>query len=296
MRTIARTAALFLAASVWGSAPAQAPGRTVRDMTDREVRLSDGPSRIVSLCLPATDTLLRLGRAGRLVGVDEHGVRIPGAERLPVVARGGTVSIERIVAAGADLAFVWWYQEEAARVLEAHRVPVVRLRSPRAADVPAMIRLVGDCAGEQAAAAALARPVEAFLAASVAATPATHAPAVFLELYGPFKTAGRGTFLDDLIALAGGRNLAAASEGHVIFSAEAVAAADPCVVLLAGAPPEDFVRRPGMAGTAAARAGRVWALDRALTVAGAGLPESVARLRDLLRRSGRPEGAARAVP
>lgn len=291
MRRVA--AVLTLLALLKGAAAAPAPPRTVQDMTGREATLPARPARIVSLCLPATDTLLRLGLSGRLAGIDEFGACAPGAAGIPVIARGGTVSIERIVGAGTDLVFVWWYQEEAARLLGAHGVPVVRLRSPRAAEVPAAIRLVGECAGESRAAAALAQPVEDFLATCA---PSTNGPAVFLELYGAFKTAGHGTFLDDLLALAGARNIAAMREGHVVLSAEAVAAADPAVALLAGARPEDFVRRPGMAGTSAARAGRVWTLDRGLTIAGAGLPESVARLRTLLGNPGPSRETRHAVP
>ena len=65
-----------------------------------------------------------------------------------------------------DLAFVWWYQDDAAAMLEDLAVPVVRIRSGRAAELPAMIRLIGDCVDCRQAAERAAAQAESFLAKS----------------------------------------------------------------------------------------------------------------------------------
>lgn len=50
---------------------------------------------------------------------------------------------------------------------------------------------------------------------------------VFLELYGPYKTAGGQTYANDLLMLAGARNIAADSTGNVLFSPERLCAKTP---------------------------------------------------------------------
>jgi iron complex transport system substrate-binding protein len=160
---------------------------------------------------------------------------------------------------------------------------VVKLRCRRAAEVPAMIRLVGERLGATNAANALAQNVADKL--QRLAPPATaDGPRVYFELYSPFKTSGRESYLNDLIELAGARNIAADAAGSVLLSSERLLAADPqCVVLVAGfGTPEQFARRGGLAGLSAVKAHRVFLLHRYCLVAGAGLPDGVAALRRLL--------------
>ena len=151
-----------------------------------------------------------------------------------MVGKGSAVSREQAAALRVDLAFVWWYQDDVAAMLEDLAVPVVRIRSGRAAELPAMIRLIGDCVDCREAADRAAAQMESFLAKSPP-RPAEHAPRVFLELYGPLKTVGRDTYTNDLLELAGARNVAGDAKGTVLFSAERLVQADPDVILVVGA-------------------------------------------------------------
>jgi len=122
----------------------QVHSRTVTDATGRAVSLPSHPERIISLCTSATDTIVRLGAVSRLKAIDDYGRIVPGAEGLPCLGRAAALSREAVQAVRADLAFVWWYQDDAARLLEESGVPVVRVRCGRIGDVPTMIRLVGE--------------------------------------------------------------------------------------------------------------------------------------------------------
>jgi iron complex transport system substrate-binding protein len=256
----------------------------VTDSAGRTVVVPDHPRHILSLCTSATDTLLRLGEGARLAGIDEYSRVVPGATNFAVLGKGGAISREQVLARGVDLAFVWWYQDDAAQLLAECGVPVVRLRCGRAHEVPGLIRLIGQCIGQTNAAQQLAATVTAQLDA-LGQPPATNAPRVFVELYSAFKTAGRDAYLNDLIGLAGGRNVAADAPGAILFSAEQLLAADPqCVVLLAGfGTPEQFARRSGLDRLSAVQAHRVHVLDRYCLVAGAGLPDGVAALRRIFK-------------
>ena len=73
---------------------------------------------------------------------------------------------------------------------------------------------------------------------------------MFLELYGPLKTVGSETYTNDLLELAGARNVAADAKGTVLFSAERLVQSDPDVILVVGAAADRaaLASRPGMAG------------------------------------------------
>ncbi len=263
--------------------------REVTDMTGRKVLLPAEPVRILSLCTSATDTILALGAVDRLIAIDEFSRIVPGSERVAGVGRGSEVSRERVAALRVDLAFVWWYQDDVAAMLEDLAVPVVRVRSERAAELPGTIRLIGGCVNCPEAANGLAEQVAAFLAKSPP-QPARNAKRVFLELYGPLKTVGRDTYTNDLLELAGARNIAADAKGTVLFSAEWLVQADPDVILVVGTAADRtaLAARPGMIGLRAVREGRVFALDRYWLVAGPRMPQSVERIRKTISGSPSP--------
>ena len=287
-------AAVGLAAILWTArhAPESSlrseavPLREIADMTSRTVRIPKRPVRILSLCTSATDALLALGEAGRLVAIDEFSRVVPGTEHAAVVGKGSAVSREQVAALGVDLAFVWWYQDDAAAVLEDLGVPVVRIRSGRAAELPGMIRLVGDCVNCREAAEKSAEPVAAFLA-KAPSQPRQDAKRAFVELYGPLKTVGRDTYTNDVLELAGLRNVADDTKGTVLFSAERLVQADPDVILVVGrdADRAALASRPGMAELRAVRGRQVFALDRYWLVAGPRMPQSIEKIRRTLSQS-----------
>ena len=105
--------------------------------------------------------------------------------------------------------------------------------------IPQMLEAIitiGDAAGR----GDLARVRVAELKARIAAVeqrsarvPAEGRPAVFVEIWNdPLMTAGNGTFVDDLITAAGGRNIFSSVSGWPQVSHESVIAARPGVVIL----------------------------------------------------------------
>ncbi|MFZ4695929.1 MAG: ABC transporter substrate-binding protein [Verrucomicrobiia bacterium] len=242
------------------------------------------PQRVLSLCTTATDVLCALGAGKQLAAIDEYGRVVPEAAAVPVVSKGSALAREEVLARRVDLAFIWWYQDDAARLLEDLSVPVERICCARATDLPDTVRLIGRRVGREKAARRLADDLAAFLKEH--ATPSARpAPRVYLELYAPFRTVGSESYLDDLIALAGGANIAASiSKGSVLLSAEQLVAADPDVILFVRGftTAEAMARRPGLSGLRAVKVGRVVGIDRASLIAGSRLPEEVAHLRATL--------------
>jgi len=286
--------AAWLASRSGGAGPRPADaGPTVVDMTGRSVRLPAAPRRILSLCTSAGEALAAMGQAHRVAAIDEYGRVVRGVEHAVVIGKGSLVSREQVLALGIDLAFVWWYQDDAAAMLEGLSVPVVRIRSARAAELPAMIRLVGLCVGSSEAADEVARHVEGYLRQPVAAGDPPCRPRVYLELYGAFKTVGRDTYLNDLLELAGAVNVARDASGSVLLSAERLMEADPDVILFVEgfATPEAIAARPGLSEQKAVRSARVHPIDRRWLVAGPNLPRAVEKLREAIGTSGTPQGS-----
>jgi iron complex transport system substrate-binding protein len=259
--------------------------REVVDATHATVRVPAAPARIFSLCTSATDTIVALRAKDRLAAIDEYGRVVPGTEGIAAIGKGSAVSREKVAALGIDLAFVWWYQDDAAAMLDDLAIPTVRVRVGRAAEVPALIRLIGACLNRDADAEALAAQTQEFLDCSPDVPPA-QAARVFLELYGPLKTVGRGSYMDDLLTLAGAVNVAGAA-GSSIFSAEQLVKADPDVFLFVDGTLDGAAlsSRPGMELLRAAREGRVFPVEHYWLVAGPHIGESTAKLRSLIAKS-----------
>jgi len=291
---------LVLAVAVWLAGqsaetlptPVAESGREVVDMTGRTVRVPADPARILSLCTSANDTVAALGEAGRLAAIDEYGRVVPGVEHARVIGKGSAISREAVLALGIDLAFVWWYQDDAAAMLEGLSVPVVRVRTDRAAEVPPMIRMVGECLNRREASEPLARGVEGFLDRAASNSPLpSNRPRVYLELYGPFRTIGRDSYMSDLLKLAGADNIAGDIAGKALLSAERLIQADPDAILFAEgfADAGEIASRPGMVGLRAVRLGRMFPVDRRWLVAGPRIPEAVAEIRSILAGASREE-------
>jgi len=238
---------------------------------------AEPPQRILSLCTTATDVLCAVGATNQLAGIDEYGRVVPGTANVPVIAKGSALSREEVIAGHFDLAFIWWFQDDAARLLQDAGVPVVRLRAGRAAELAGTVRLIGQRTGHEAATEKLADEIAGFLQSQ--RNREGDPPRVYLELYGPYKTVGGDSYLNDLIDLAGGNNIAAdIKRSSVIFSPEQLIAAKPEVILFVTgfATVKSIASRPGLSKA------RIIGIDRQWLVAGSHLPEAVKEIHSAL--------------
>ncbi|MGQ9651549.1 MAG: ABC transporter substrate-binding protein [Phycisphaerae bacterium] len=251
--------------------------RMIRDMTDRQVRVPVAPTRVLSLCTSATDTLIRLGQSQRVAAVDEYSRIVSGAQAIPTVGKGSAISREQLIAKGIDLAFIWWFQDDAAATLEQLSIPCVRISDVRLEQVNRLIECVAECMGCRAEAERLVNSLPA-VASRPAPEPQT---TVYLEMYGPFKTVGQDCYVNDLLRQAGFRNIITDRKGGLLISAEQLILADPSVILFVSdfASAQAISARAGMHDLRADKDGRVHAIDRRWLVAGAGWPQAVEEIR-----------------
>jgi iron complex transport system substrate-binding protein len=194
--------------------------------------------RVVSMNPSATRILLALGARGALVGVDEFSARQePAVASLPRVGGLYDPSLEAVVALRPDLLVLVPSREQRdfqAR-LEALHVPVLTLAQDpvRFVDVLGAIRTLGERVGREAEARARIDAIARAREAVRRATAGRERPrAVFVLTREPLFVVGRGSFLDEMIALAGATNLGDAfDEAWPRTSLEWLVGAAPDVIL-----------------------------------------------------------------
>jgi iron complex transport system substrate-binding protein len=198
---------------------------------------ADAPARrIVSMNPSLTRILVALGARDALVGVDEFSARQePAVASLPRVGGLYDPSLEAVVALSPDLVVLVPSREQRdfrAR-LEALHLPVLALDPVGFGQVLDTIRTLGERTGREAEALARIDAVTRTREAVRRATAGRPRPrVVFVLTREPLFIVGRGSFLDEMIAMAGAENLGAAlGENWPRTSLEWLVAAAPEVIL-----------------------------------------------------------------
>lgn len=219
-----------------------------------------GPPRVVSLAPSLTEIAFALGCAG-LIADTSFDDYPPAARGLPHIADLTNVDLERLISLRPDRVLALHDQEkEGGEIQRSVGVPVVYLPNRSLGDVYADIEGVGAACERTRQATALQAQLRGKIAAIAAMPLAGTRPRVFYLLGLPGFTAGKGTFLDDVIRLAGGSNVAGAiGQPYPNVDAEAIAAMDPDIIVVAKDTPfgADVRSRPPWRGLRAIRDGDV---------------------------------------
>ncbi|MGE5189408.1 MAG: cobalamin-binding protein [Gemmatimonadota bacterium] len=226
-----------LALSLLGEGASGASAVSARDDRGVVVRLAHPPARIVSLAPNLTEIVFLLGRQDRLVGVTRFCNYPDGASRLPKV--GGIVDpdVERIVAARPDLVLCTTDGNPKDRVtaLEELGIPCFAAAPQDLAGVFRTVERIGTLLGvpgrgRREAASLAARAARVARQAGAGPVPRV----LFAVSTSPVIAAGSGTFLDELVRTAGGKNAAASHAGrYPRLSVEDLVAAAPDVIFVA---------------------------------------------------------------
>jgi ABC-type Fe3+-hydroxamate transport system substrate-binding protein len=194
--------------------------------------------RIVSLCPSITESLVSFGLAGDLVGVTRYCIH-PREVVRDLRKVGGTKNpdLAAIRALAPDLVFANSEENRAPDVAALSADFAVDVSHPRTArDVPDLLRRFGRLTAREAEAEAWARRIEAALA-PLSTAPAAAFTYAYLVWRDPWMTVGEGTYVADLLRIAGGVNVFAAREGDYPAVSDAeIVEARPEVLLLPDEP------------------------------------------------------------
>jgi len=236
---------------------------TVVDDVGNTVTLNTEPQRIISLAPANTEILYALGLGDRVVGVTEYCNYPPEAAEKPKVGGFSDVDLEQVVGLEPDLVLATsLHTSEVVPALQERGVPVFVVDPQTVLGVLETIRTIGHITGKDQAAAALTSQMQERINAVQETIKDAPRPRVFWELGPELYTAGPGSFLNDLIVMAGGENVAADAESPwPQLSLEAIVLKDPAIVVLAdhnyGETAETVTQRSGWWNITAVREGRI---------------------------------------
>ncbi len=251
-----------------------AAGLTFTDGLGRTVKLDQPARRIVSLAPSNTEILYAVGAGPQVIGRDDLSDYPVEVKKLPTV--GGSMSkfnYEAIAGLKPDLVLAAGLTPpEQVKALADLGLKVYALENPTDLEgMYASVETVGRLTGKETEAQQLVGSLKARVAAVEArlANVATR-PTVFYELDGsdPAKpyTTGPGTFVDSLITMAGGKNVAAdlgAAWGQI--GTETLLVKNPDIILLGdaayGISPDSLSKRPGWDGLTAVKEGKIYTFD-----------------------------------
>ena len=221
------------------AAPAEEPEQLpveITDQTGRVIRLAGVPERIISLAPSNTEILYALGLGDKVVAVTDFCDYPEEAKAKPSVGSFSKPNIEEIIAQSPDLVVVVQLHEaELVPQLESRGITVLVLNPTSVNKVLEAIRLVGEVTGKEEEASRLIAGLEnriKTVADKTQGLSKAEKPGVFyIVWHDPLMSAGSGTLEDELIGMAGGRNIAGDLSGYASISLEAVIAANPEVMV-----------------------------------------------------------------
>jgi iron complex transport system substrate-binding protein len=280
-------------------APAASPAPEALTFTDglgREITL-DGPAqRVISLAPSNTEILFAIGAGDQVVGRDELSDYPEAAKSVTDIGPAfEALNTELIVSLKPDLVLAAEINTpEQVKQLEDLGLTVYYLNNPLTLeDLYGNLEIVAQLTGHEDEAAALIESLKSRVAVvDEKIAPISSRPGVFYELDAtdpakPF-TAGKGTFITQLIDRAGGYNIASDLDGYPQMSLEQVVAADPAFIILGdaryGVSPESIAQRPGWENLSAVKNGQVLPFnDDLVSRPGPRLVDALEELAKLLR-------------
>jgi iron complex transport system substrate-binding protein len=265
---------LVIAGCSAGNQPQAKKTIEIVDGLGRTVSLSKVPQKIISLAPSNTEILFAIGAGKQVIGRDEFSdfpVEVKG-----ITSVGGSMgkySLEQISALHPDLILAAEINtQEQVKSFEDLGLTVFYLSNPKDLDgLYQNIQTVGQLTGKEKESEALITSLQDRVkAVTDLQKPDTKPVKVFYEMDGsePSKpwTAGKGSYVDVLLTLAGGTNVANdAGEGWIQYSQEALIVANPDVILLGdaayGVTKESVISRAGWGTLSAVMNNRIYAFD-----------------------------------
>jgi iron complex transport system substrate-binding protein len=266
------------------------------DGLGREVTLNGPAQRVISLAPSNTEILFAIGAGDQVVGRDQLSDYPEAAKSVTDVGSAfEALDTETIVSLTPDLVLAAEINTpEQVKQLEDLDLTVYYLNNPLTLeDMYGNLEIVAQLTGHEEETASLVESLKARVTAvDEKIAPISSRPGVFYELDGtdpakPF-TAGKGTFITQLIERAGGYNIASELDGYPQISLEQVVAADPAFIILGdaryGVTPESIAQRPGWENLSAVRNGKVLPFnDDLVSRPGPRLVDALEELAKLLR-------------
>jgi len=240
---------------------------TIKDMANRTVTIPKEPQRIVSLAPSITETVFYLGAGDKLVGVTKYADWPPAVKNITKVGGyGAYANLEEIAKLKPDLIIAdnaVFYKKGFLEDLE--KIAPVVIVNPKSIDgIYRQVELLGKILNREEQAALVVAEMKAQISYIEGLVANASRPSVMylVSTYNGYWVAGKDTFADSIIRIAGGKNAFEDVTGWKAVSAEEIVARNPDVVIIASAyvDPKIFCSGP-LSKIKAAKDGRVYTVS-----------------------------------
>jgi iron complex transport system substrate-binding protein len=241
---------------------------SVVDDYGRTVDLDGVPQRIVSVAASTTEILFAVGAGSQVVGVDNYSDYPAQVKNLTQVG-SFTLNSEVIMSLRPDLIVCGdLVPRGQLDSLASQGIPYFIFATRTVAGMLNDLTLAGGLTGHLLEAQSLVRDLQSRIDAVTNKTFAdgVDKPMTYVEYY-PYYTFGPGSYGDDMIRLAGGRNVAAnTSSEYPLLTSEFIIAQDPRVIVYTVGPmtattASDFAERTDWNNTYAVSHDKIYTMD-----------------------------------
>jgi iron complex transport system substrate-binding protein len=241
----------------------------IEDNFGNKETIAKEPMRIVSLAPSNTEILFALGLGNKVIGVTSN-CNYPQEATTKEIVGGYEANLEKIVELDPDLVLVYGPGDEGeVKLLRDAGINVLGFMPETIDAVIADIKTIGKITGTSNAADILTKDMINKRDEIIYAVKGKEKVKVFYEIWhDPLMAAGKGSFMDELITMAGGENIAEDADGaYPEYDLEQLVERDPEVYLTSEDTPEKTVEsikiRPGFENISAIKNDRIYIFKEA---------------------------------
>lgn len=210
-------------------------GITIIDSFDQSITIEKVAVRVVSIAPNITETIFALGKGDILKGRTDYCDYPAEAQKIPSIGSLREPDIEAIAELNPDIVIAsTHFTKESLEKLTALSIPVVIFADQNSFEgVYSTISGIGRLTGSDTEAENLISNMEKTVNIVIEAVKSKDTPSIYYVIgfgeYGDF-TAGGDTFINQIIEMAGGKNIASGIKGWS-FSLEQIVESDPDIVI-----------------------------------------------------------------
>lgn len=240
----------------------------VEDQMERKITIEKVPKRIISLSPSNTEIVYALDLEEKLVGVTEFCDYPEAAKSKEKVGGYDEPNIEKIISLEPDLVLATAAHQKPVEKMTKLNIPCIVLDPQNIDEMLESIIIIGKASGTKSDADKVVEDLKNRIKNIEEKTfdiPDSKKPKVYYELWhSPITTVGPGTFIDDIIHKAGGKNIASdADKAYPQYSQEKILAKDPEIIIYSyhgssKQSKEDILERPGWETVNAIKHNRVF--------------------------------------
>lgn len=237
----------------------------ITDFMGRQVTIKKEPKRIVSLSPSTTELIYAIGADKDVVGVTNYDNYPPEVKSVAKVGGYEGPNIEAILAQKPDIVFASNLSgKDQMETLQKSGIPVVVLEAQNINQIYDSIKILGEIIGNVEKGNEIINKMKDKIKEindKVKNLPKVNVFYV-VDTNGNW-TAGKGTFIDELITLAGGNNVASDANGWAQYSMEKLMQKNPDVIITSqhATNANNIKNMPGYKDTKAAKDGKIFIIS-----------------------------------